>query len=164
MRRSPIVYLALASAACGPSASPKASMGAGDSAFAGVQARGGIAMGVNQYTSRHVFEPLPDGGRIALQRDAADSEGATQIRRHMQEIAGRFAAGDFTLPGFVHARAVPGTGIMAARRAGIAYSVDTLPRGAALRIRSADTTAVRAIHEFLAFQRHDHHAGAHADS
>jgi hypothetical protein len=164
VHRTSIVFLAWAVAACGPSASPKPPMGAGDSAFAGVQARGGVAMGVNQYTSRHVFEPLPDGGRIALQRDAADSEGAVQIRRHMHEIAGRFAAGDFTLPGFVHARTVPGTGIMAARRAAIAYTVDTLPRGAALRIRTTDSTAVRAIHEFLAFQRHDHHAGAHADS
>jgi hypothetical protein len=158
------VYLAWALAACGPSASPKPPISGGDSAFAGVQARGGVAMGVNQYTSRHVFEPLPDGGRIALQRDAAGSEGAAQIRRHMHEIAGRFAAGDFTLPGFVHARVVPGTEIMAARRAAITYAVDTLPRGAAVRIRSADSTAVRAIHEFLAFQRHDHHAGAHADS
>jgi hypothetical protein len=164
VHRTSIVFLAWVVAACGPSASPKPPMGAGDSAFAGVQARGGVAMGVNQYTSRHVFEPLPDGGRIALQRDAADSEGAVQIRRHMHEIAGRFAAGDFTLPGFVHARTVPGTEIMVARRAAIAYTVDTLPRGAALRIRTADSTAVRAIHEFLAFQRHDHHAGAHADS
>jgi hypothetical protein len=164
MRGSPVVYLAMGMMACGPSASSKPSVGTRDSAFAGVQARGAVAMGVNQYTSRHVFEPLPDGGRIALQRDAPDSEGAAQIRRHMHEIAGRFAAGDFTLPGFVHARVVPGTEIMAARRAAIAYAVDTLPRGAALRIRSTDSAAVRAIHEFLAFQRHDHHAGAHADS
>ena len=164
MRGSPGVYLVMTIAACGPSASPKPSVAGGDSAFAGVQARGGVAMGVNQYTSRHLFEPLPDGGRIALQRDPADSEGAAQIRRHMHEIAGRFAAGDFTLPGFVHSRVVPGTEIMTARRAAIAYAVDTLPRGAALRIRSTDSTAVRAIHEFLAFQRHDHHAGAHADS
>jgi hypothetical protein len=158
------VFLAWALAACGPGASPKPPMGTGGSAFARVQARGGVAMGVNQYTSRHVFEPLPDGGRIVLQRDAADTEGAAQIRRHMHQIAGQFAAGDFTLPGFVHARTVPGTEIMAARRSAIAYAVDTLPRGAALRIRTADSTAVRAIHEFLAFQRHDHHAGAHADS
>jgi hypothetical protein len=164
MRRNPVVYLAMAVMACGPSASPKPPTVAGDSAFAGVQARGGVAMGVNQYTSRHVFEPLPDGGRIALQRDGADGAGAAQIRRHMHEIARRFAVGDFALPGFVHARTVPGTEIMTARRAAIHYAVDTLPRGAALRIRSADSTAVRAIHEFLAFQRHDHHAGAHADS
>jgi hypothetical protein len=30
-------------------------------------------------------------------------------------------------------------------------------------MRTADATTVRAIHEFLAFQRRDHHAGAHAD-
>ena len=88
----------------------------------------------------------------------------TSITELVLKTARRFAAGDFRLPGFVHARAVPGTEIMAARRAAIAYAVDTLPRGAALRIRTADSTAIRAIHEFLAFQRHDHHAGAHADS
>lgn len=130
-----------------------------DSAFAGVQARGRVAMGVDQYTSTHVFEPLPDGGRIALERNADDREGTEQIRRHMQDIAARFAAGDFELPGFVHARHVPGTDVMASRRAAIRYRVDTLPRGAQLRIRSADPEVVRAVHEFLAFQRRDHHAG-----
>ena len=49
---------------------------ANDPTYAGVQARGEFVMGVNQYTSTHVFEPLPDGGRIELERDAADSERA----------------------------------------------------------------------------------------
>jgi TusA-related sulfurtransferase len=53
---------------------------------------------------------------------------------------------------------------MAARRAQIGYAVESLPRGAALRLRTADPDAVRAIHEFLAFQRQDHHAAAHHDS
>jgi hypothetical protein len=82
----------------------------------------------------------------------------------MEEIATRFAAGDFRLPGFVHAHAVPGTDVMAARRARITYAVEPLPRGAAVRIRSDDTAAVRAIHEFLAFQRQEHHASAHHGS
>ena len=38
-----------------------------DSAFAQVQERGRAVMGVDQYTSTHVFESLPDGGRIVLQ-------------------------------------------------------------------------------------------------
>jgi hypothetical protein len=121
-------------------------------------------MGVNQYTSRHVFESLPDGGRIQLEREVEDSAGADQIGRHMRHIAERFASGDFALPGFVHARAVPGTAVMAARRAAIAYSVEVLPRGAALRLRTSDPTALAAIHDFLAFQRQDHHAGGHRDS
>jgi hypothetical protein len=137
---------------------------AADQAFAEVQTRGATAMGVNQYTSRHVFESLPDGGRIELERELEDSAGADQINRHMRDIAERFASGDFALPGFVHARAVPGTAVMAARRAAIAYSVETLPRGAALRLRTSDPAALAAIHEFLAFQRQDHHAGGHRDS
>jgi hypothetical protein len=129
-----------------------------DSAYAGVQARGETAMGVDQYTSTHRFEPVADGGRVELQRDVADSAGTAQIRNHMRQIAARFAAGDFKLPGFVHARMVPGTAVMAAKQDVITYRVESLPRGAVLRIRSDDTAAVRAIHQFLAFQRKDHHS------
>lgn len=134
---------------------------AGDAGFAGVQSRGETAMGVDQYTSTHQFEPLPDGGRIVLQRDTADSAGTAVIREHMERIEAAFAAGDFRLPGFVHAGEVPGTAIMTARRAAIRYTADTLPRGGQLRIRTTDPAAIRAVHEFLAFQRADHHAGPH---
>jgi hypothetical protein len=115
-------------------------------------------MGVDQYTSSHRFESVPDGGRITLQRDGTDSAGTAQIRSHMETIAGAFARGDFALPGFVHDREVPGTAVMTARRSHIAYVVDTLPRGGRLRIHSEDPSAVAAIHEFLAFQRQDHHS------
>src|ERR1051325_8166932 len=57
-----------------------------DSAFAAVQARGADpqAMGVDQYTSVHRFDTLPDGGRIELQRNVDDSAGVAQIRRHLR--------------------------------------------------------------------------------
>jgi hypothetical protein len=132
---------------------------AGDSSFADLQSRGDAAMGVDQYTSTHLFQPLPDGGRIELQRDTADSAGRAQILGHMGEIAAAFGAGDFTVPGLVHARKVPGTEVMAARRAEIRYMVESLPRGAAVRLTTGDSSAVEAIHEFLAFQRQDHRAG-----
>ena len=54
-----------------------------DSAFAAVQQRGGMAMGVDQYTSEHKFDITDDGGRIALERDSVDSLGVQQIRTHM---------------------------------------------------------------------------------
>jgi hypothetical protein len=129
-----------------------------DSAFAQVQHRGRIAMGVDQYTSTHHFDPTSDGGLITLQRDTEDSAGVAQIRRHMVEIAEAFREGHFAIPGFVHDQQVPGTATMAERRARISYRPDTVPRGAVLRITSGDSTAVAAIHEFLAFQRRDHHA------
>jgi hypothetical protein len=132
-----------------------------DRSFAELQARGQVAMGVDQYTSFHVFEALPSGGRIALERNEADAEGVIRIREHMRRIAQAFARGDFRLPGFVHDREVPGTAVMSARQKAIHYLVDTLPRGAELRIVTDDSAAVEAIHTFLAFQRHDHRTGEH---
>lgn len=138
---------------------------AADSAFAELQERGAAAeaMGVDQYTSTHVFEDLADGGRIELQRDTDDSVGAEQIRAHLKLIADRFNAGDFAIPGFVHdTDEVPGTTVMAERRGAIDYEFAELPRGGEVRIRTDDPEAVRAVHEFLAFQRSDHRTGNHA--
>jgi hypothetical protein len=142
------------------SAGARRAAAAEDPGFAAVQDRGRVAMEVDQYTSTHVFEPLPDGGRIELQRDTSDSSGRARILAHMGRIAAAFAAGDFRLPGFVHAGEVPGARVMAAERGRIGYTVESLPRGAALRLRTTDSVAVDAIHEFLAFQRMDHRARA----
>jgi hypothetical protein len=130
----------------------------GDSAFGAMQARGRLAMGVDQYTSVHRFDDLPDGGRIELQRDRDDSAGIGAIRAHMRAIARAFAAGDFSTPAMVHLESVPGSATMRARRSAIRYEPIDLPRGAALRIRSDDREAVEAIHRFLAYQRHQHRA------
>ena len=130
-----------------------------DPAYGALQSRGAVAMGVNQYTSSHRFDPLPDGGRIALERDVDDSAGVAQIRRHLQESAVAFAQGRFDTPAFVHAETVPGTTVMAARASAIRYHYRDLPRGGEVRIVSDDSVAVAAIHGFLAFQRKDHRVG-----
>lgn len=135
-----------------------------DTSFAKLQQRGETAMGVNQYTSQHVFEPLPNGGRIVLQRKEADSAGEAVIRQHMRTIATAFAAGDFALPGFVHAtKDVPGTQQMRALRNEITYTAHDLPRGGEVVIATTNPQAVAAIHDFLAFQRMDHRAGMHME-
>jgi hypothetical protein len=133
-----------------------------DSGFAAMQARGKMAMGVDQYSSWHHFEPLADGGRIMLQRDAADTAGTTAIREHLKDIAMRFRAGDFAIPGFVHAQQVPGTRVLAAKRAAIRYVFHPLPGGGEVRIVTKDAAAVAAVHQFLAFQRSEHHVGQHS--
>lgn len=118
-------------------------------------------MGVDQYTSTHVFEDLPDGGRIVLQRDSADAAGTEVIRAHLRDIAQLFTQGDFRIPGMVHAMEVPGTKVMAARKGSLSYVADTLPRGGQVRITTTDAEALKAVHEFLAFQRADHRAAGH---
>jgi hypothetical protein len=132
---------------------------AADTGFAALQARGRRAMGVDQYTSTHRFDALADGGRIELQRDADDPEGIATIRTHLREIADAFSRGDFATPAFVHAEQVPGTDVMAARRAHIRYVYRDLPRGGEVRIVTEDAEALRAIHAFMAYQRGDHRAG-----
>ena len=130
-----------------------------DSMFAALQARGARGMGVEQYTSTHTFEPRPDGGRITLRRDVEDSAGVEAIRMHLRSIAEAFAAGDFTTPAFVHAENVPGTDVMAARRAAISYRAGPIDRGAELLLITSDSAALDAIHRFLAYQRREHRAG-----
>ncbi len=116
-------------------------------------------MGVDQYTSAHRFEPLADGGRIELRRQGDDSADVVQIRRHLQGIAAAFKAGQFDQPTTVHVGAVPGAGVMATRRDAITYVYADLPRGGEVRLISTDSVAIAAIHQFLAFQRLEHHAG-----
>ena len=42
-------------------------------------------MGVDQYTSAHIFENLSDGGRIVLDRDdPQDTRGIAIVREHMR--------------------------------------------------------------------------------
>jgi hypothetical protein len=133
-----------------------------DSAFAAVQERGKDVMGVDQYTSQHVFEDLLDGGRVILERaDSTDAVAIAQIRAHMRDILADFSRGDFSKPFGVHAQQVPGTAVMAERRDSLTYEVFDRAKGAELRIITSDAVALKAVHEFLAFQRMDHRAAGH---
>jgi len=132
-----------------------------DSSFAALQARGKMAMGVDQYASAHRFDVLPDGGRIALEMKDGDSLSVAQIRAHMKLIEHAFQAGDFSTPEFVHARPMPGADIMSRNKALIRYTYADLPRGGEVRITTTDPESLRAVAIFLAAQRGDHRAAGH---
>ena len=132
---------------------------AADTAFKAMQSRGRMAMGVDQYTSTHRFEDLPDGGRIELQRNRPDSAGVQAIREHLQAIAQAFAKGDFAAPALVHAGEVPGARTMAEKHRAIRYQYRPLPLGGEVRITTGDAAALQAIHTFLEFQRREHRSG-----
>lgn len=136
-----------------------AALSAQDSAYKAMQQRGQKAMGVDQYSSTHTFDDLPDGGRIMLVRDPKDTAGVRTIREHLQQIAKAFPTGDFTTPAFVHMQEVPGTKVMAARRDKIRYAYAPKPGGGEVRITTTDPEALKAVHAFMAFQRSDHRAG-----
>jgi hypothetical protein len=131
-----------------------------DTAYRSMQERGQQTMGVDQTTSSHGFMSLPDGGRIVLVRNVEDSAGVARIRQHLRDMRRAFGAGDFSMPMFIHMKTVPGVSVMAARHDAITYIESDLPNGGALRIMTTDSAALDAIHQFLAFQRSEHHAGS----
>jgi hypothetical protein len=131
-----------------------------DTAYHSMQMRGAETMGVDQETSSHGFQSLPDGGRITFVRRIDDTVGVKKIRAHLHEMQRAFGSGDFSMPMFIHMKTVPGVKEMADRRAHIKYTETDLPNGGELRITTTDSTAIDAIHRFLAFQRDEHHAGS----
>jgi hypothetical protein len=141
-------------------ATPARAQQSTDTAYRAMQGRGEKTMGVDQTTSSHGFQSLPDGGRIVLVRDINDTAGVARIRAHLRDMQRAFGAGDFSMPMFIHMKTVPGVSVMAARHDLITYTASALPGGAALRIVTTDSAALTAIHQFLAFQRTEHHAGS----
>jgi hypothetical protein len=56
-------------------------------------------------------------------------------------------------------REMPGTAVMARRRAYIKYEYGDLPRGGEVRVITSDLEALAAIHKFMAAQSGDHRVG-----
>jgi hypothetical protein len=130
-----------------------------DSAFKALQSRGAMVMGVDQYSSQHRFEDRPDGGAVILERDSADAAGVATIRAHLREVRDRISKGDFSLSEAVHAsHDIPGTGVLRAKSAALSVRYVDRPGGGEVRLSSADPEVVKAIREFLVFQRGEHRA------
>ncbi|HEY3628940.1 MAG TPA: hypothetical protein VGL00_21810 [Terracidiphilus sp.] len=131
-----------------------------DQHAAGVDNRGDHAMGFSHETTVHHFILLPDGGTICVEITSEhDDATRDQIRTHLAHIAGLFASGDFDIPMLIHDRVAPGVPVMKAKRTAISYTYQESARGGQVRIRTSDTEALNAIHEFLAFQIQDHRTG-----
>ena len=150
------VMFALLAAAAGQVSAQSRS----DSSFAAVQARGAVVMGVDQYSSHHVFEDLVDGGRIILFEMIpptlrAPSDPAAPAGRRRQFRAGIFADPRECMP--VKSPERP-SWRSSATRSGIKSAIERAARNSGSRPLTA---AIAAVRRFLAFQREDHHAGAH---
>jgi len=122
--------------------------------------QGAAAMGFDQTATTHHFRLSPQGGAIEVTvKDRGDEVNLTAIRTHLREIASQFAAGDFEKPLMTHGESPDGMAEMAARRDAITYVFEMLPDGGRVRITSADTTAIAAVHQFLQYQIREHKTG-----
>ena len=134
--------------------------GTSDPHAAGVDMRGDHAMGFSHENSIHHFHLYSDGGAIeVVANDPKDEATREQIRMHLGHIAQMFSAGNFNVPMFIHDRTPPGVPIMEAKKDAIHYKFEHTRIGGQIRITTADSDAVTAIHEFLVFQIQDHKTG-----
>jgi hypothetical protein len=122
--------------------------------------RGAQAMGFDQERTIHHFLLYEDGGAIEVSvKEATDQANLQAVRKHLQEIAGLFKAGDFGRPALTHARQVPGTADMTRLKDRIAYQYQETSTGGRVRIVTRDANALTAVHAFLRFQIEDHRTG-----
>ena len=119
--------------------------------------RGALAMGFDQDKTTHHFRATPAGGSIEVGvKDAADTASRDQIRTHLKAIANAFAKGDFDKPFQTHAEVPPGVPAMQRLKAAIRYKYEETAEGGAVRITTTDPDALKAVHEFLAYQGREH--------
>ena len=122
--------------------------------------RANKGMGFDQAKTTHHFRLEHDGGTIeVVAKDRDDRTTVSQVRGHLKHVDQAFADGDFSLPMFVHDTEVPGTAVMKERRSSIAYSLELLPNGAKVMIRTSNPQALAAVHEFLRYQIREHKTG-----
>jgi len=127
---------------------------------AGVTARGDEAMGFPHDKTTHHFRLFNDGGAIEVEaNDPKDTASRDNIRMHLEHISRAFAAGNFNIPMFIHATNPPGAATMAELRDQIRYQYQETDSGARIRIRTTNSRAGKAIHDFLRFQISDHQTG-----
>ena len=108
-----------------------------------------------QLDAQQLFEAMPNGGIIELQRAPDDSAGMRTVRMRLRALAQALSQGDVTSPAAGHLTSAPGARTMIERRNAIRYDYRELPRGAALRITTADVVARKAVWEFIAFARNE---------
>lgn len=126
----------------------------------GVEKRGDQAMGFSHQMTTHHFVLTQDGGIIEVEADDPNDQASRNaIRQHLDHIATLFRQGDFDIPMFIHAQTPPGVSVMKRLKGQISYETQLTEKGAEVKIASANSEAISAIHQFLSFQIKDHQTG-----
>ena len=125
-----------------------------------MNARGAHAMGFDQTRTTHHFYLYEDGGAIEVTvNDVKDLENLTAIRTHLPHLVTMFGSGDFSMPGFIHDRPVPGSDVMTQNKDSIAYVYEEIPGGGRVRVTTRASSALKGVHDFMRFQITDHKTG-----
>jgi hypothetical protein len=133
---------------------------AGHDAHAALDRRGDEVMGFEHTRTTHHFLLKEDGGVIQVEtKESGDAASVERIRTHLAEVARSFAASDFTMPGEIHDRVLPGVPEMTRLAKAIQYRYEDQERGGRVRITTDSPEARAAVHAFLKAQIADHRTG-----
>src|SRR5437879_5989219 len=118
---------------------------------AGVSARGAQVMPFELSATTHVFTKTAAG---ALQKVVVkDSKNAAQIqliRRHLGDIAQRFARGDFSGPTEIHGGQMPGLADLKKARPGeISVHYQDLVNGGQIEYSTRKANLIAALHKWI---------------
>jgi len=151
-----LLILAIATLAITYAQQPKTS----DMADEQMNKRGDHVMGFDHTKTTHHFLLQESGGSIEVTANSSDDvESSAQIRMHLKHIASMFAGGNFKAPMLIHDQTPPGVPVMQKLKGEIKYNFEEIDRGAAVRISTKNSTALKAIHDFLRFQIEEHKSG-----
>jgi hypothetical protein len=124
---------------------------------ASLDQRGDATMGFEHARTTHHFLLQEDGGIIQVEaNDAEDAASVAKIRSHLAEVARSFATGDFTMPGEIHGRVLPGVPEMTRLAKVIRYGYEDVERGGRVRVTTENPEARAAVYAFLKEQIADH--------
>jgi hypothetical protein len=133
---------------------------AGHDAPAALDRRGDEVMGFEHTRTTHHFLLKEDGGVIQVEaKEFGDATSVERIRTHLAEVARSFAASDFTMPGEIHGRVLPGVAEMTRLANAIQYRYEDLEHGGRVHITTGSPEARAAVHAFLKAQIADHRTG-----
>jgi hypothetical protein len=123
-----------------------------------VRERSADVMPFDMNATTHIFTKTPEGG---IQRVVVESPGDTEqialIRRHLKDVADRFARGDFGAPTDVHGAEMPGLAALKAAVPGeLRVRYRDVQSGADIQYSSRDPKIVSALHEWFDAQVADH--------
>lgn len=122
-----------------------------------VAERGRHVMPFDLEKTQHVFNKTKHGGiQQVIAKDAADGEQITLIRKHLSQIAERFAQGDFSGPKRIHGDDMPGVKELAAAAGRVHFEYSDLPNGGQIDYRSDDPQLIAAVHRYFDAQLSDH--------
>lgn len=131
-----------------------------DSHLKTVNEQGDKAMGFSHEKTTHHFRLFADGGAIEVAANSSqDTESRDQIRKHLGHIAQMFSGGNFDAPMLTHGKVPPGVPILQKMKTEVSYAFAEIEDGGRVRIKTNNSEALAAVHEFLRFQISDHQTG-----